>query len=371
MRVAILTSSRADYGIYLPLLRKLVAEDFFEMKILAFGTHLSHFHGYTIDKIKADGFDVEEGLETLVLGDSEEAVSTAIGLSTLKFSAIWSKMKDNLDLIIALGDRYEMFAAVSASVPFNIPVAHIHGGETTLGAIDNKFRHAITLMSNLHFTSTKAYAEKVESMVGDSQGIHCVGALSLDNLRDINLLTKVEFFEKFKIDLTLSSILITVHPETVSAEKNIAHLVVLSKVFDYLTKDFQLIITMPNADTLGTVIRNRFAELASKNQRILCVENFGTLGYFSCMKHCSFLLGNTSSGIIEAASFGKYVVNLGNRQKGRKSGENVFNVPIVEKKILETVRRLAKLGDYQGENIYQPSSSAASEIIRILKKVKF
>jgi GDP/UDP-N,N'-diacetylbacillosamine 2-epimerase (hydrolysing) len=365
MRVALLTSSRADYGIYLPLLKKLAADPFFELKIIAFGTHLSHFHGYTLKQIQQDGFEVYKTVESLVLGDSPEAISSAIGLTQLKFASIWAEEKDKLDLIISLGDRYEMFAAVMAAIPFNIPVAHLHGGETTLGAIDNTFRHAITLASQLHFTSTETHAARVKELTGQTGKVYNVGALSLDNMQDMQLLSQEKFRKKFGIDISIPSVLVTFHPETVSFEANLQYTDELIAALKEL--DHQIIITMPNADTMGSAIRQKLLAFAEQDPKVKTVESFGTLGYFSCMQHCSFLIGNTSSGIIEAASFGKYVINVGDRQLGREGSANVFHCPVEKNAILEVARKIESLPAFTGENIYGAGNSA-TKIIAALKQ---
>jgi len=371
MRVGVLTSSRADYGVYLPLLKAIEADSFFELKIIAFGTHVSKQHGYTIDQIKQDGFKVEVQLGNLISGDSEKAISSIIGNTILKFSSVWKILKDKIDLVFALGDRYEMFAAVSASVPFNIPIAHIHGGETTLGAIDNKFRHAITLMSKYHFTSTVNYAKKVSALIGTKNNINNVGALSLDNLLDLELLDKEAFKERWNINLDIPTILTTFHPETISLEKNKVYAIELVKTLKVLTSNYQIVITMPNADTMGTVIRKKLEQIVEQNPKVISVENFGTLGYFSCIKHSSFLLGNTSSGIIEAASFGKYVINLGDRQKGRAQSNNIYNEKIQKRNILEAVQRIEKNNyNFTGKNIYADDAKTSLQIIDAIKKIK-
>jgi len=367
MRIVVLTSSRADYGIYLPLLKKLQLDDFFELKIIAFGTHLSRFHGYTIQNIESDGFEVSEKLETLILGDSETAISNAIGNTITRFASLWEKLKSQVDLVLALGDRYEMFAAVAAAVPFNIKIGHLHGGETTLGAIDNKFRHAITLMSSIHFAATESYCEKIKKLTGQDEGIFNVGALSLDNLNDLQLLTLEAFKEQFNIDLSVPTILCTFHPETVSVEKNEIYTQVLVHTFKELSKEYQIIITMPNADTMGSMIRKYFLKLSKEIPQVKCVENLGSLGYFSCMKHCSFLLGNTSSGIIEAASLGKYVINIGDRQKGRARSQNVLDVPVEKTKILNAALKVESKF-YKGENIYRLENSG-DKILFYLKQM--
>lgn len=366
MNVAVLTSSRADYGIYLPLLKKLKNDPFFNLKIIAFGTHLSRFHGYTVESILSDGFEIYESIESMVLGDTSEAVSTAMALTALKFSSFWNRERNEVDLIVCLGDRYEMFAAVSASIAYNIPIAHIHGGEETLGAIDNVFRHSLTMMSTYHFTSTEVYAERVKKMIGKDNNVYNVGALSLDNLQEIELYSLEEFKKNYSIDLSKPTILITFHPETVAAEKNQEYIDELVKALEQV--NIQMIITLPNADTMGNLIRESLNKFISKTNYVFSIENFGTKGYFSCMKYCSFLLGNTSSGIIEAASFGKYVINLGDRQKGRACSNNVVHTQIESQKILSAIDSIMAKGSYKEDNIYFQSNSS-DKIIFYLKKI--
>lgn len=367
MRISLLTSSRADYGIYLPLLQKLKNDTYFDLNIIAFGTHVSKDHGYTIENIIADEFNVGYQVET-VIGDTSMDISQSMALTINEFSKIWESEKKKTDLIICLGDRYEMFAAVSASIPFNIPVAHIHGGETTLGAIDNVFRHSLTLMSNYHFTSTSSHSEKVKTLTDNTENIYNVGALSLDNLNAIKLLSINDFKIKFNIDISIPTILVTFHPETVSYEKNEDYIIELSSVLRE-TIDYQIIITMPNADTMGSIIRKEFEKLSSNYKHIITVENFGIQGYFTAMKHSVFLLGNTSSGIIEAASFNKYVINLGDRQKGRVTGKNVSTIKIEKDTILKEIERVSHLGEFSGKNIYKGGKVASQQIIDVLKQI--
>lgn len=369
MNILVLTSSRADYGIYLPLLKRLNSDDFFQLKLLVFGTHLSRFYGYTVDQIEQDGFEICESVETLILGDSEEAVCNAIGNTITKFSSIWKRLKDEFDLVLALGDRYEMFAAVTAAVPFNIDFAHFHGGETTQGAIDNIFRHAITHMSKYHFTATQSYKERVESLVQCEDNVFVTGSLSLDNIRDYDLYTTSRFLDLYGIDMNLPTILVTFHPETVSVNQNINYADTLVRVFNKLIKKYQIVITMPNADTLGSLIRDRFLHLAENNDRVIAVENFGSLGYFSCMSHAAFLLGNTSSGIIEAASLNKFVINLGDRQKGRERSNNIIDVSIDETSILTAVAEVAKRDHEAITNVYQNNDYASNLVVKKLKYI--
>jgi GDP/UDP-N,N'-diacetylbacillosamine 2-epimerase (hydrolysing) len=367
MRIGVLTSSRADFGIYLPLLTRLKTDTNFELNIIAFGTHLSPYHGHTIDQIEAAGFNVQYKVESMLLTDSSSAIATAMGLTTIKFADFWRVHANNFDLVFCLGDRYEMFSAVIAGIPFQVPFAHLHGGETTFGAIDNIFRHGITLASSYHFVSTPDAALRVKQITDSDKHIYYVGALSLDNLSDQELLTIDEFKQRWSIDLSQKTILITFHPETVDYESNQLYADELVKTIKSLTR-YQVLITMPNADTAGSIIRKSLIDSFSGSDRVLLVENLGSKGYFTAMKYCTFLLGNTSSGIIEAASFGKYVINLGHRQKGRSAGNNVIHTHIDADSILKAVNQVENSESLGNQNIYF-NNGAAAQIIKILKQV--
>ena len=363
MNLIILTSSRADYGIYLPLLKKLKREPYFTFKIVAFGTHLSEKYGNTINQIYQDGFEVSHKIKTVLDSDSPESISKSMATTIDIFAELWDKEKPWTDYIICLGDRYEMFAAVASSIPFNIPIAHIHGGETTLGAIDNVFRHSLTAMSKLHFASTQSHADRIAQILGSKKSVYNVGALSLDNLDDIHILNMNEFKNQFNIELN-SPVLVTFHPETIAYEKNEYYIKELILALNTINN--QILITMPNADTMGHVIRERLLEFAKHKPNVITVESLGTVGYFSCLHHCAYVLGNSSSGIIEAASFGKYVINIGNRQSGRDTGSNVIHCEIDKHKIIEAIEKLEHLPVISNENIYGDGHTS-DKIISILK----
>jgi len=367
MKIGILTSTRADYGIYYSLLRALAADAEVAFGLFVFGTHLAPGHGMTVSLIEADGYPIYERVDTMPDKDDAAGISCAMGKTMTNFAAVWERWAEDLDVVIALGDRYEMFAAVAATAPFGISVAHLHGGETSLGAIDDKFRHAITQMSTLHFTATPAYAEKVAQLIGSNNGIYYVGAPSLDGLTELPLLTIAAVKERFGMDFSEPTILVTFHPETIAREKNEAYGKELCSALDELTNRYQVVITMPNADTMGSVLREQFLRLSEKNERVITIESFGKIGYFSAMRHCAFLLGNTSSGIIEAASFGKYAIDLGDRQAGRAHSDNLIKVGISKEEILRAVAQLGEENAYNGNNVYVKSGTSALEIVERLK----
>lgn len=367
-KILVLTSSRADFGIYLPLLKKMHVSKSIKLSILAFGTHLSKFHGYTLDQIKESGFKVDYTVSSLVLGDTEGDIANSYALTAQKFSDFWSSHSNKFDIVFVLGDRFEMAAAVAAGIPFNVKFAHIHGGETTLGAIDNIYRHSISLASKWHFVALPEFKQRLAGILNKEDDIYTVGALSLENVDEIRLLTLEEFHNKWQIDLALPTILITVHPETVGATINDSYAKELYKSLSVLANVYQLVITMPNADTLGSLYRVQYDKLKSNfPSKVFLIENFGTSSYFTAMKYVSLMLGNTSSGIIEAASFRKYVVNIGDRQKGRITGDNVIHVNFDTEKIVEAVNKI-KAKNYIGKNIYH-KGSAAYKIMSVIEKL--
>lgn len=363
MKIGILTSSRADFGIYLPLLQKMREDSFFELEIIAFGTHLSKFHGYTIEEIKSGGFPVIHEISSILTNDDEVSISTAYGLTALKFADFWNE--HNFDWVLCLGDRFEMAAAVQAGIPFGVKFAHIHGGETTLGAIDNIYRHQITLASQLHFPSTEGFADRISEIIGTKEKIYPVGSLSIEDIENLPIPKEVDFRQKYGIEGEFA--LLTFHPETVSPEKNKENALEMFKALEEISNVILLVITMPNADTNGTLFRRVLFSLKEKcNDRVMLIENFGKLNYFAAMRYCEFLIGNTSSGIIEAASFGKYVINVGDRQKGRAQSENVMNVSFNSEQIKEAFIYLSKKEIFEGINIYQKKNTGDS-IMKFLK----
>jgi GDP/UDP-N,N'-diacetylbacillosamine 2-epimerase (hydrolysing) len=365
VKIAILTSSRADFGIYIPLIIALKKEKSISFNIIAFGTHVSLKYGNTITEIQKYTSNII-AIKTPLQNKSPQDIAVNIGKTTIIFSKFWKQNK--YDYILALGDRYEMFAAVTAASPFNVSIAHIHAGETTLGAIDNMYRHSISLMSKILLVTTDIY-KKVAQQINSNAKIFNVGALSIDNLKQTNLLSIKDFKTKFNIDLNKPTILSTFHPETVDLLGNKAHTKEFLKALTALSEAYQIIITLPNADTMGDYIRKEILDSSSKNKNIITVESFGMLGYLSCMKHCKLLIGNTSSGFVEAAFFPKWVINIGNRQNGRILTANIISTEINAVKILKSVEKIKNKELSQNCNVYGDGETA-SRIINILKNLQ-
>ena len=364
MKVGVLTSSRADYGIYQPLLNEVKKDSFFNLEIIAFGSHLSELHGYTLHEIEKDKYKSIHAIKVDVFKDDEEGIALSYGATVLEFARFWKNNKFNI--VLCLGDRFEMSAAVQAGIPFGVKYAHFHGGETTLGAIDNVYRHQITLASQIHFTATEAYKKKVIELIEKDKNVYSVGSLSLSNINEFKPIEKDAFLSKFNIPMG-DFALVTFHPETVLPQKNIQYALEMTDALPKLSEKLNLVITMPNADTLGSLYRKELNELKEKfPNKIFLIENFGKENYFSAMKHAKFLIGNTSSGIIEAASFNKYVVNVGNRQKGRAQSKNIIDSEFSSKSIFFKSIEALNCGDFFGENIYY-KNNVTNNIISVLK----
>jgi len=366
MNIGVITTSRADFGIYLPLLKK-IKDSQHELFLFVGGMHTSADFGNSYQLIEKEGFQISEKLDGLLSGDSSSVIANSMANTLAAFAEIWPKYKNSLDVIFVLGDRFEMFAAASSILPFNIPIAHLHGGETTLGAIDNKFRHAITSLSDFHFVSHQNHAERVIQIINSNTHVYNVGALGVENLLSIEILDAEGFKSKFNFDISQKFVLTTIHPETASFGKNeyyINEFIAAVKEFD-----MPVLCTLPNADTEGNVIRKALLSFEREYpEKIKCFENLGIKGYLSAMKNCTVMIGNTSSGIIEAASFNKQVLNLGNRQEGRLAGENVIHVPFKKEEIIKAFSEAKKNKEVNVVNPYG-AGNTAEKIMNIIENI--
>lgn len=366
IKIGILTSSRADYSIYFPLIQELNNLSKCKVEIIAFGTHLSEKFGFTVNQIIADGFDVAHKIENCyAFADDPTDIADAMGRTILEFSKFWKS--NAFDLVFCLGDRYEMFAAVSAAVPFQVNIAHLYGGEKTEGAIDDCLRHAMTMMSNWHFTACESYKNRVIELTQQPSKVFNYGHLSIDNLNRLPLLNVSELETKTGVDFSKPTILCTFHPETVHFKKNEYFAGEICAAFSEL-KEFQILITMPNSDTGGNIIRSSFEKLESANQHIKTTENLGTIGYLSAMKHCTMMVGNTSSGFVEASYFPKTVINLGDRQTGRIITPNIINCAIEKNHIIDCVQQNQNNQYVENEIQIYGTGNTASLISELVSK---
>ncbi len=333
--IGAVTVGRSDYGIYRPVLRTIREDSGLELRLIVAGAHLSDEFGNSVDEITADGFDVSHRVDMLRSDDSPAGLVESMARGLAGFARVFAA--DRPDILLVLGDRFEMHAAALAAFPFKIPAAHIHGGELTEGAIDDSLRHSITKFSHLHFVTTGEYAARVRQLGEESWRIIVSGAPALDEVRNIDLWSTEEIVRRFGETFREPPLLVTYHPVTLEYEDVEPQVENLLKALDRF--DVPILFTAPNADTSGRIVRRMIESFVSRNERAVLVENLGATGYFSMMAYSRAMLGNSSSGIIEAASFGLPVVNVGNRQKGRVRAVNVIDVGYGVEAIADGVRQ--------------------------------
>ncbi len=333
--VAAVTVGRSDYGVYLPVLRAIRNSADLRLSLIVSGTHLVSGFGHTLDDILADGFEVSERVNALLASDAPESISQSMGLAIIGFAQALERRRPNL--LLVLGDRFEMHAAALAALPLKIPVAHIHGGELTAGAIDDALRHSLTKLSHLHFVATEDAARRVAQLGEEPWRITVAGAPALDNLRELPVLTRAEVEEQCGVRLSPAPLLVTFHPVTLEYEQVETQVSALLAALAQIA--LPIVFTMPNADTRNGVIRQKVLEFAGRHGATWVVETLGVRRYFNLMRYCAAMVGNSSSGLIEAPSLQLPVVNVGSRQAGRLRGANVIDVPCATAPIVEGIRR--------------------------------
>jgi UDP-N-acetylglucosamine 2-epimerase (non-hydrolysing) len=323
-RIAVFTSTRAEYGLLRPLMREIARRPDLQLQIIASGTHLSPSHGLTCRDIESDGFTIDARVDMQLGADTPVAVARAAALALAGTAEALDRLKP--DLLVLLGDRYELLAAAQAAMLARIPIAHVHGGETTEGLIDEAVRHAVTKLSHLHFTAAEEYAHRVRQM-GESPGrVWIVGAAALDNIETLEPASREELEQHLGIQLKSPSFLVTFHPETLSADSGHAAMGALLAALDEF--DGSVIITGTNADPGAGAIREALAAFAARRpERVALVESLGARRYLSLMKLVDAVIGNSSSGLIEAPAMGKPTVDIGERQQGRLRAPSVIQCP--------------------------------------------
>lgn len=333
--ITAVTVGRSDYGIFQPVFRAIKERDDLRLSLIVGGMHLAERFGRTVDAIEADGYEIAARVEMLLASDSPEGIAKAMGLGTLGYAQALAQIRP--DILLLLGDRFEMHAAGVAALPFKTAIAHLHGGELTEGAIDDALRHSLTKLSHLHFVSTEEYGQRVIQMGEEPWRVTVSGAPGLDNTRHVKLLDRAAFEERFGVWLGEEFMLATYHPATLEFEQAEAHLTELLAAIDEI--GLPVLFTMANADTGGQGINRMIRDYTSSRLGAQLVGNLGTQGVFSAMSLASAMIGNSSSGIIEAALFGLPVVNIGTRQAGRVRGANVIDTGHGRAAIAGAIRR--------------------------------
>ena len=333
-RVGVVTVGRSDYGHLRPVLEAIRRAPDLELLLLVAGMHLASEFGLTVRDIEADGFPISARVGMLGGGDTPEAVAAATGRGVTGFGEAFARVRP--DLLVVLGDRFEMLAAAVAALPFALPVAHIHGGEVSEGAMDNQIRHAITKLAHLHFASAEPHARRIAAMGEEPWRIHTAGAPGLDRLATTEPLSRAALARELGLPEAGPWLLVTFHPVTLEYRDTAAHIDELLAAIE--KTDGFIVITYPNADTSGRVIMERIEEFAGRHpRRCRLAKSLGERLYLSLLRHADLMIGNSSSGLIEAPSFGLPVVNVGSRQRGRLRGANVIDVEPSREDILRGI----------------------------------
>ena len=322
-KVCVVTGTRAEYGLLRWVMEEIRESASLELQVIATGMHLSPEFGLTYRDIEADGFRIDRKVEMLLSADTPSGISKSMGVAMIGFADAYDQLRP--DLLLVLGDRYEILAAVTAAMIAQVPIAHLHGGETTEGAFDEAIRHSITKMSHLHFVAAEEYRKRVIQLGENPDRVFQVGGLGIDNIHRLPLLSREALEEALDFSLGERNLLITFHPVTLEQNSSLKQMKELLTALK-LQERTKLILTMPNADTEGRVLFGMIEEFVRQNpERAKAFTSLGQLRYLSCLQHVDAVIGNSSSGLAEAPSFRIGTVNIGDRQQGRLKAESVID----------------------------------------------
>lgn len=369
-KLCIVTGSRAEYGLLFWLMKEIQNDPDLQLQLIATGMHLSPEFGLTYRRIEEDGFEIDEKVEMLLSSDTSVGISKSVGLGVIGFADALNRLKP--DILVVLGDRFEILAAAQAAMIARIPIAHIHGGETTEGAIDEAIRHAITKMSHFHFTAAAPYRNRVIQLGETPERVLNYGAPGLDNIKKLKLLNKSAFEKAIVFQLGKPTFLITYHPVTLSDTSPETTFQELLKALEQFP-EAKIIFTKANADTAGRIINNIIDKFAEKHpNRVKAFTSMGQLLYLSAIKNADVIIGNSSSGIVEAPAFHKPAVNIGKRQQGRLKANSIIDCDEKKQAIVTAIKKALspEFKDVLKKTINPYGSGNASvKIKNYLKKV--
>ncbi|AFV98021.1 hypothetical protein B649_08545 [Candidatus Sulfuricurvum sp. RIFRC-1] len=368
-KVCIVTGTRAEYGLLYWLMKEIEADSDLDLQIIVTGMHLSPEFGLTYKEIEKD-FTITKKIEMLLSSDTSVGISKSMGLAQISFAEAYEELKP--DIVVVLGDRYEIFSAVSAAMIARIPIAHLHGGETTEGAFDESIRHSITKMAHLHFTAAEEYRNRVIQLGEHPERVYNVGGMGIENIKRLKLLDREAFEESIGFTLGKKNLLVTFHPVTLESSTSSSQFQELLNAIDELGET-HIIFTKANSDTDGRIINEMIDEYVSKNPyKSVSFASLGQLRYLSALQYVDAVLGNSSSGLAEAPSFKIGTINIGDRQKGRLKAVSVIDCEPNKNDIKKAFEKLysqefqANLKDVQ--NPYG-NGCASLKIIEVLKKI--
>ena len=361
--IAVVTSNRAEYGILTPLLHRIEGDEDLNLSLIVTGGHLLEKYGNTINQIRNDGFRISKTVPILNEGNSAKDISESIANAIIGFSKLFNE--DRPDMLVLLGDRTEILGVAISAMNENIPIVHLHGGEVTEGAVDDCVRHALTKMSYIHFAGTEIYRNRIIQMGENPKRVFNVGTLSAENIMNVPLMSESDVREDICIPSNMKYVIVTLHPETVDqlSPEGISGL--LCECMEK-EKDLFFVITASNSDVGGDTINNVFMRFADSNENVIFRHSLGMKRYLSAVKYALFVLGNSSSGIVEAPILGTPTINIGNRQCGRIMAETIINVPFEKQKILEAVKQ-AKQAERIPSTIYGDGNTSV-KMVEIMKR---
>ena len=368
-KICVITGTRAEYGLLYWLMKEIDADKDLDLQIVVTGMHLSSEFGNTYQQIEKDGFIINKKVDISLVSDSEVGISKSMGIGIIGFADAFHDLGP--DLIVVLGDRFEIFSAVSAAMIAKIPVAHLHGGEATEGLIDEPIRHSITKMSHLHFTAAKEYKNRVIQLGEQPKRVFNVGGLGIDNINELKLLSR-EYFEKaINFGLGKKNIIVTFHPVTLENSTAEIQFKELLDSIDEL-KNTKIIFTKANSDTDGRIINSMIDDYVAKHNNTIAFTSMGQLNYLSALQFVDAVVGNSSSGLLEVPSFKIGTIDIGDRQKGRIKTDSIISCKPTKESIDSAFERLYSK-DFQHivNNVENPygKGGASHEITRIIKGV--
>ncbi|MBU2881828.1 UDP-N-acetylglucosamine 2-epimerase (hydrolyzing) [Psychrosphaera sp. B3R10] len=368
--VAVFTGTRAEYGLLYWLIKDIENDPELKLNLLVSGTHLSPEFGLTFKQIEDDGFFIDEKVEMLLSSDTAIGVAKSIGLGVLGYTDALSRMQP--DILIVLGDRYEALAVAQTAMILRVPILHLHGGEITEGAYDDAIRHAITKLSYLHATSTDEHRKRVVQLGEDPTRVFNVGAIGLDSIKRADFMSIEELSASLSFKIDRPYFILTYHPVTLGEELPISSFEAILDALDCF-KNYQVIITYPNADDGGRKIIPMIEEYANSNvSRVLAIPSLGHKRYLSAVKNCAAVIGNSSSGIIEVPSFGKPTVNVGVRQNGRLAAKSVIHSDIKFESLKEAINKAVTMPSDSSRFINPYGKGDASKaVIEMVKSLEF
>lgn len=372
-KVMLVTTSRAEFGLFYWLIKELESSDSVEFQLVVTGNHLVPEQGYTVDEIESEGLPIAEKIDIIIAGSSAAAKAKSSALGMMSFTDVFSRRQP--DLVIVMGDRYELLGIVSAAALMSIPVAHFSGGEITAGVVDDIVRHALTKLSYLHFVTHERHRKRVIQLGESPERVFNVGEPGLEHLFKTPLLNREELSKSIGYSLTEKFMLFTFHPVSSDCSLNPAEQ--LREVLKALTHhdNYQVLMTYPNTDEGSDCLLPLLRDFESKNaNRVKLVPSLGFRRYLSALKHCQLVIGNSSSGLVEAPCYGKATVNIGSRQDGRLRGVNVIDCDVYYKEIVDAVAKALtpqhQLIARNGSNPYGDGKTVG-KVIEIINKLKF